>query len=314
LVTASETEGCSVTVRGVGFEPTNPCGIAASEKRRFAKGGSINLALFKKWLYQTYRPFTAKMRFFYGEKYAHCLVTRNLDELRLMSDGKREHVLKALSSLSKFLGIHEDLLKLVKNYGLKWSSRSNDDIIISRLLRNVDANGIFEWIKETRTRIPELRELLEFMVITGLRLIEAIESYNLIIRLSKEGELASYYNAEKEILEHFRFKETFIRNSKKVFISFVPSELVNRIAEREPLHYDKVQRVAEYRMKKLRFGDIRELHGSILTKYLRQPEIDFLHGRVSANVFMINYFNVNLIDDLKKRTFESINEMLKTIS
>jgi hypothetical protein len=87
--------------------------------------------------------------------------------------------------------------------------------LIARFLKTVNANEIFQWIKEAKTKIPELNELLEFMTANGLRLIEAVESYNLIIRLDKEGKLADYYNSEKEVLAHFRFKDTFIRNSKK---------------------------------------------------------------------------------------------------
>jgi intergrase/recombinase len=303
-------------VRGVGFGPTNPYGIAASG-RKSAPIDEIDaktLVLFKKWLFKNYRPFTANPRYCYAKKFAHCLLERDLSNLRMLSDCKREHVLKALSSLSKFLGIHEDFRRLVKNYGLKWSGRNSDDVIISRLLKNVNAGEIFQWIRDTKTNVPELNSLLDLMAITGLRLIEAIESINLIIHLNREGKLNTYYDVEKQTLEHFRFKETFIRNSKKVFISFVPKELIQKIAQDKPLDYDSVQKVTEWRMKKLRFGDIRELHASMLTRHLSQPEIDFLHGRVSTNVFMTNYFNVNLISDLRQRVFGAIKEIQTQVS
>jgi len=59
----------------------------------------------------------------------------------------------------------------------------------------------------------------------------------------------------------------------------------------------------------LRFSDIREAHANVLTKYLRQAEIDFLQGRVSASVFMRNYFNPALIIDLRKRVFKAVSEI-----
>jgi len=40
-----------------------------------------------------------------------------------------------------------------------------------------------------------------------------------------------------------------------------------------------------------RFGDVREYHASFFTKYLRQLEIDFIHGGVLTSAFMRNYFN-----------------------
>ena len=43
-----------------------------------------------------------------------------------------------------------------------------------------------------------------------------------------------------------------------------------------------------------------------MTKYLSQPEIDFLQGSVSGSVFMRNYFNPALIGDLKERVFKGI--------
>jgi hypothetical protein len=67
-------------------------------------------------------------------------------------------------------------------------------------------------------------------------------------------------------------------------------------------------------MKKLRFGDIREIHGTLATKFLNEVEINFLHGRVSSSVFMTNYFNPVWISDLKQRTFESVKAITQRIS
>jgi len=47
---------------------------------------------------------------------------------------------------------------------------------------------------------------------------------------------------------------------------------------------------------------------------LTPPEIDFLHGRVSASVFMRNYFNPAWITDLAQRTLKAIEEILTKIN
>ena len=133
----------------------------------------------------------------------------------MFSESKKRHAVIALLALSKFLGVHENFKQLVKNYGMKVNGKDNDDIVISRLLKTSNADEIFQWINEGIQKIPEIRNLLELMSITGLRLVEAIESHNLIIALSNNGTLKSYYDEEKQVLEHFRFKEKFIRNSKK---------------------------------------------------------------------------------------------------
>jgi len=59
----------------------------------------------------------------------------------------------------------------------------------------------------------------------------------------------------------------------------------------------------------LRFGDIRENYATFMTRWLNPPEIDFLQGRVSASVFMSNYFNPALIGDLRERIFQGIKEI-----
>jgi intergrase/recombinase len=154
-----------------------------------------------------------------------------------------------------------------------------------------------------------------YITITGLRLDEAVQSYNMIIQLSKQGKLNEYYNEANECLEHFRFKEVFIRKSKKAFISFVPKDLIAKIVDEKPLtSKHSVQQFVKKRGLKIRFADIREAHASFLTKHLTPAEIDFLHGRVSTNIFMANYFNPKLIADLKERIFKAIAEIKVKIS
>jgi hypothetical protein len=63
------------------------------------------------------------------------------------------------------------------------------------------------------------------------------------------------------------------------------------------------------RVLPLRFSDVREAHGTFLTKFLKPSEIDFLHGRVTGSVFMANYFNPSLVSDLKARVFQGISEI-----
>jgi intergrase/recombinase len=225
---------------------------------------------------------------------------------------KRLHVLASLSALSKFLGICGGFRSLVSNYGLKWNVR-NDDLLIARFTKKTDANSILDWVKLVKAKCPELCDFMDFMIVTGLRYDEAVESYNLIIKLAHEGKLNQYYNEERAILEHFRFKEIFIRRTKKAFISFVPKELVLKLSNHEPLNIYSVQSRVKRRCKRLAFSDIREMHGTLLTKYLKEAEIDFLHGRVSGSVFMRNYFNPALIGDLKERTSTAIAEIQQRI-
>jgi intergrase/recombinase len=301
-------------VRGVGFGPTNPCGIAASGRdaaNRSLHDGEVDWDKFRAWAYKEYRPFTARDRFFHAKKYARCLASGDLSELAMLNDCQRVHALKALTSLSKFLGVCEDWRRLVRSYGLKCTDRNSDDLIIGRLTKAVNADDIFEWIRKVKSCAPELSEFMDLLAATGLRLNEAVECHNLIIDLAPQGRLGDYYKADRRVLEHFRFKETFLRGSKKAFISFAPAELVGRISRGGKLEYGRVQKLATNRVGRQRFADVRELHGTLMTKWLRESEIDFLHGRVSSSVFMRNYFNPAWIGDLEGRAIRGIKRIME---
>ncbi len=310
-------------VRGVGFEPTNPFGIGASgtfvpnfnrnsslERNSTPICMNIDYQLFKEWLYQNYRPFTCKSVLVYSKTYGHLLLLGNLNSLHGFTDGKRSAVIKALCTLSKFLGMHTEFSAMIKNYGLKWAGRSDDDIIIDRLSKNTDRKPLIQWIKDAR-KISELANFVDLMVSTGMRLIEGIECYRLIIELNEQNKLSSYYNKERQLFEHYRFKNIFIRNSKKLFINFVPYRIVEAIAATEkPLPYIRAQRLCEWHLRKVRWADIRELYASVSVKNLRESEIDFLQGRISSRVFLRNYFNPQFIDDLQERALKNAHELL----
>jgi len=298
-----------------GFEP------AASALRSCCNNGvhceesdkHVNWEQFQEWLESKYRFRTAHDYLRYSKRYCQCLLSRDFNELLILSEHKKTHIMKALSALSKFLGMHEEFLKLVKNYGFKWSI-SSDDLIIARFTKAENPDEVFNWIRQVKECCPELTDFMDLMVVSGLRYGEGVDSYNLIVRLAKKGKLKQYYDTERETLEHYKFKKIFLRRTKKAFISFVSKNLVERISSNEQLSIYSIQTKLKRQIGRLRFGDIREIHGTLLTKFLSESEINFLHGRVSSSVFMRNYFNPALISDLKSRTFQGIQNIKKRVS
>ena len=140
---------------------------------------------------------------------------------------------------------------------------------------------------------------------------EAVKSYNLIIKLKHENKLEEYYNREEQTLEHFQFKHLFIKRTKKLFMSFVSLDIIDLIRSDEAIiSKDMIAKRLQRRGLNSRFSEIREVYASCAVKYLRQPEIDFLQGRVSSNVFMRNYFNPTWITDLKQRSLNHAMDML----
>jgi len=273
----------------------------------------IDWERFEGFLNARYIPKTARDRFNYAKQFSHCLTEKNLSELQTLSPDKRGHILKALSALAKFLGIYPSWKQLIKDYDLKWVGRSRDEVIIDRLTKVTDTDEVFKWVRKVKKTRPELKSFMDLITITGLRFNEAIASYNLILNLNGMGKLSEYYNASNRTLEHYKFKETFLRRTKKAFISFVPETIIEQLDPNIKLSKNLIQKRINRSGLRLRFGDIREAWNTFLTKYLKESEIDFLQGRVSTSVFMRNYFNPALIGDLKTRTNRGITEILANI-
>jgi intergrase/recombinase len=160
-----------------------------------------------------------------------------------------------------------------------------------------------------KAEIPKLRVFMDFIVQTGLRLEEAVNSYNLIIDLSKEGRLNEYYNFDNEALEHYRFKSLFIRRTKKAFVSFIPRRIVEAISKEDKLTVYKIWNWIKRKGLKCRFPDVREYFATVMTRWLNPAEIDFLQGRIGGSIFMRNYFNPVLLTDLKDRVFKGLDQL-----
>ena len=299
-------------MRSPGFEPGSSAWEVdpPHDKSLYTNGGSVNWEDFEKWLLKDHKQHTTVSMVSYAKQYQDCLEKMDLSRVRDLRDSFRPNVLKALSALAKFTGCYDQYRKAMRGFGLKWGGRNADDIVIDRLTKVKDPGEVFAWIREVKRARPELTNFMDLIATTGLRLGEAFESYNLIIDLAEKGKLGDYYKKDQGILEHYKFKDIFIRKSKKAFISFILEELVQRIQEGVLLKskFGIQKRVSSQKLK-LRFGDIREAHASFMTKHLQQSEIDFIHGRVSSTVFMRNYFNPALIVDLKARALKGIQEI-----
>ncbi|NIO38324.1 hypothetical protein GTO27_11580, partial [Candidatus Bathyarchaeota archaeon] len=218
----------------------------------------MDWASFREFLEKNCSRQTVKDRLRYARKYKDCLLNRDFSELQTFSDNKRNHVLKALSNLAKFLGIYQEFKELMKCHGLTWKTTSSEDLIITRLNNTRKNSDILKWIRGIKRRLPELDVFLDFVLISGLRFNESVKAYNLVIDLANEDRLNEYYNAEKGVLEHIHFKEDFIRRTKKVFISFVPKIFIEKVEKQGNLsEYQILNRIKRANFR-LRFGDVRE--------------------------------------------------------
>jgi hypothetical protein len=83
------------------------------------------------------------------------LEKNNAQDLLKASNGCRVHTIRALSSLSKFLGCYDGLMGTVKKYQLKWKNGNYNSLNTFKNIFGIDgSNGqslpnMIKWIKKT---------------------------------------------------------------------------------------------------------------------------------------------------------------------
>jgi len=292
-----------------GLEPATFCASGTPEPR-FGQP-SPNWEDFEKWAKKKYSKTWAPTLIGYAKKY-HEMLNGSLRELDSFSKSKRANVMKSLIALSKYLGVYEQFKAKMTNYGFKWESQNSLESFL-RIMNTKE--GIIDRAKACMKVLDESQAtFIRFTALSGLRKGEALDSFNMIIKLSQEGKLNEYYNSELESLEHFRFESTFIRGSKNVFFTFMPKALIEQIATCNPISNMALESWLKRRGMRIRMNELRDHYATFMVHNgLIREEIDILQGRVGKSIFMRHYFSP-AIKELRDRTLRAVNEMMRVIS
>jgi hypothetical protein len=189
---------------------------------------AFNWVEFKEFVQGKYRKTTAKRVMCYANRYYHILESSNGGQLNAVPSTIRNEVIKSLIVISKYIECYEQFKASLKSYGIK-SSQPDALAAFVRIYSN-NNNNLDEWFAKVNPVLtPQENLLLKFLLLTGLRCSEGIESFNLIIELSEKQRLHEYFSVETGILEHFRYKGKFLRGTKNAFISVVPESLIGEI-------------------------------------------------------------------------------------
>ncbi|HEX6293561.1 MAG TPA: hypothetical protein VFZ46_00275 [Nitrososphaeraceae archaeon] len=209
-----------------GFEPGIVALRGQGQLRQPAFDGDF-WSIYQKYISNNVNPKTAKDRITYAKKYYSILVSEgdnNMQQLLQFSEQKRVHVMKALATLSKYLGCYNEWKKLRENYQLKWSG-NNIDTFSHMIQTNIDT--MIDWVKKVIAVLPvDYTNLIIFNTLTGLRPIECIESLKLL-----NQDYNDYLNNQTMLIEHYKYSTQFIRRTKKAYISFVTDQLLKVIEE-----------------------------------------------------------------------------------
>ena len=247
----------------------------------------LDLVKYRQFLDSKYAHDYAKILFNYQLRYSSCY--NNPSELLAIPTSIRSNVLKAMLALSAYLGAKEDYKTKLKQHSITWVNNNDSLTAFTRILNGNNLKDLTQWYRQALTCLNDAEKLyLRFLALSGVRRTEAKLSIDKIRAFHAEGTLdEKYYNVETKMLEHFRHKE-FLRGTKNLYVSAVPYELIQQIA-----NTDKTISLASIRKKlnrhklTLRFKELRQFYGTNMRKLgLMQELISLLQGRVKEQCLL----------------------------
>jgi hypothetical protein len=269
---------------------------------------TFNWGEFSKFVHGKYAKSNAPKVMSYSKRYFYLLETGDIGKINSFPPTVKTDVIKCLIIVTKYMGLHEQFKTALKSYGIK-VCRPDAFAAFIRLYNNHNSN-LDEWFaKITPVLTQQENLLLRFLRLTGLRANEGITSFNKIIELSKQGKLSDYLNSELGILEHFRYKEDFLRGTKNAFISIVPESIIGEISNSQPVTYAGIIKKLQRRKIPSRISELRDYYGTFMIRHgLVAQEADLLCGRIPPSIFVRHYFSP-AIKELKERTLKALGEM-----
>ncbi len=151
--------------------------IITSGNNDAAAYDNINWERFHQFLLTHMNQKTANDRLRYARQFYHVFQTGNAYQLLLLTPEKRLHVMKSLSSLSRFLGCYDIWLQLKQQYNLKWAIEGSTLRSFELMFdESRSINKMMEWVRYAMSWLPDNQaNTLLFAVLTGLRPSEAID-------------------------------------------------------------------------------------------------------------------------------------------
>jgi hypothetical protein len=232
----------------------------------------------------------------YAKPNCDILLTGDLSKLLTMTDGQKRHTMKALSSLAKFLGCYDSWRAALKRHGVNWASPNASMVAFEKITSDTEnIDSMLDWLQKALRALPtEYRDVLRFNTLTGLRPTEALQSLKLI-KTDRENYL------KDGMLQHYKYPKTFIRRTKKAYISIVTPNILKLASNSKTFSYQamciKTKRAglpyhAEY---------CRQIFGTYLRDYGIEAEIvNLLQGRIPPDVFLRHYYRPNFKKKIKK--------------
>jgi len=270
---------------------------------------SMDWDKYKEYLYANQRPNTARLALKYGKKYSYVLERMDIKDLLVLPPAKQRHVMKALANLAKYNGVYEEWNKLRRQHQLKWSSTNTLDVFERIMNNSTTYDKMLGYLKQILAVLPRSHaNVVIFGTLTGLRPVEACKSVQLI-----HGDLSNYLNYDLFILEHFKWKDIFIRSTKKAFISVMTDRVLQIAKSADPQSYTSIYAYLHKRGLPMKMNYCRKIFGTHL-RYcgIESEMVNLLEGRIAPVIFVRHYWSRNMKQDIERvrKAIESLMEQL----
>ena len=233
---------------------------------------------------------TAEDRLRYVRSFSHVLRTGDAQSLLQLSPDKRIHAMKALSCLARFTGCQDTWRQIRQRYGLTWTTGTEKlDAFMRFFDDSKSLDKMLQWLREAISQLPaQYSRFLLFCALTGLRASETVNCISLI-----KADLHSYYNEDRQCLEHFRFANLFIRRTKAAYISLVDKSIIEIAQSIDKIPtLNSLKMASRNRCLSMQLKYCRKIFASWLRQSggIEAEIVDLLQGRVPKSVFTRHYF------------------------
>ena len=240
-------------------------------------------------------------------------MNHNAQILFAVSEETRQHAMKSLASLSKYLGIYDTWQNLIKRYQLKWGQKGGYDVF-QKIFNNDDQNYavMIGWIKDSIYNLPkEYGNLILFNTLTGLRPDESYQAINLIKNKPDE-----YIDKEHMLLLHYKFPNVFLRVSKKAYLSIINEEILETAKNTVgTFNYNSIRKKFKECGLKLNMYYCRKVFATYLRNNGIEHEIiDLLQGRTPSSIFVNHYYRPDINEIITSKIKPVLNSLLKDLT
>jgi hypothetical protein len=262
-----------------------------------------NWSSYKQYLFSKYSKGYATLILENSKKYGNLL--DDINSIQLLKPTIRNNIINALVALSRYIGKYEEFKAKMHSHGIK-HVKPDPITTFTRIFNSNAHEGLSEWYNQAMGFLRDNEKLyLRLMALSGMRAMEGINCFNLIVELGTKY-TSEYYNENTKFLEHFRYPKLFLRNSKNCYVSCVPKSLLDEISNSNKVSYIAIDKRLNKAHLPMKIKKLRSYYATEMRKLgLLSEQIDLVEGRIGKTIFLMHYFKEN-----PKKLSDRISDLL----